>query len=330
MTTRPTLLPLALATLLLLALPARAETPRSDPAYNSWLESFRSEAHAQGIRAETLALLNGLSLNERVVRLDQSQPEKKITFAAYRKNILHPQRVKKGRELYARHRNLLNRISARYGVPGNYLVALWGIESNYGAAQGNFQVLGSLLTLAYEGRRATLFRNELIAALKIIDRGEATPETLRGSWAGAMGQCQFMPSTYLGHAVDGDDDGRRDIWNNQSDIFASMANYLKHEGWQPHRGWGIAAKAAKPVPESYVGVNQPGRTQAQWARLGVKPARKSAFLAAHPARLYYLVQPDGASGESFLVTDSYKAIMRWNRSTYFATTVGLLADEIAR
>jgi membrane-bound lytic murein transglycosylase B len=296
--------------------------------YASWLENFRAEAAGKGISAKTLTALNNFEPDETVIKLDNSQPEHKITFATYRKNILAISRIKRGKLLYAEHKKLLNQVTERYGVAGKYLVALWAIESSFGSQKGNFSVLRSLATLAYEGRRAELFRTELLAALKIIESGDSTAENLKGSWAGAMGQCQFMPSTYLHYAVDGDADGVRDIWDNEADVFASMANYLKHEGWQAKIGWGIAVQVRKKLPETLVGIAQKGKTLGAWQKLGVK-LKKGSVLAAPATRLYYLVQPDGAKGTSYLVTDNYKAVMRWNHSTYFATAVGLLADSIA-
>jgi len=298
-----------------------AEVPFED-----WLQTFRAEAVGKGLSEKTLSALDGLELNEQVVRLDQSQPEHKITFAIYRKNILSKERIKRGRALYAEHRAILRPIAKRTGVPAAQIIALWGIESSYGALTGKLPVLQSLLTLAYEGRRADLFRGELLAALQIIERGEAAPEQLRGSWAGAMGQCQFMPSTYLNHAVDGDGDGVRDIWGSSPDVFASIANYLKSEGWKAGLRWGMAVKIKRPIAESLVGLEQ-SRSFAAWQKLGVSLPRGSKPAAAKVR--YYLVQPDGAAGASYLVTENYKAVMRWNRSTYFATSVGLLADAMA-
>ncbi|MBP7252522.1 MAG: lytic murein transglycosylase [Alphaproteobacteria bacterium] len=297
--------------------------------FSAWLQAFRAVAQQQGLQPNTLKSLDGITPDEKVLTLDGKQPEHKITFATYRTNILAKARIKAGKVRYADFAQTLKQAEARYGVPGKYIVALWGIESSYGALTGGFSVVRSLATLAYDGRRATFFRGELLAALKIVQRGDVKADALIGSWAGAMGQCQFMPSTYLNHAVDGNGDKRVDIWGNPQDVIASMANYLRAEGWQPKLGWGIAVRLKKPLPTSMVGLTaEQGKTYATWQKLGIK-TRSGAVLAPPPARLYYLVQPDGARGPSFLVTENYKALMRWNRSTYFATAVGLLADSIA-
>ncbi len=300
----------------------------AESSFAEWLAAFRAEAAQKGITEQTLQALDGLQPEERTITQDQSQPEHKLTFATYRKNILSVARIKKGRALYAAHKKELAAVTKAYGVPGKYIVALWGIESSFGAQKGGYPVLQAVATLAYDGRRASYFRGELLAALRILDQGHIGLDALRGSWAGAMGQCQFMPSTYLNYAVDGDADGVSDIWDNQPDVFASMANYLRAEGWKRGMGWGIAVQMRAPLDEDMIGVKAQGRSYAAWQKLGVK-LRKGARLAAPATRLYYLVQPDGADGPSYLVTDNYQAVMRWNRSTYFATAVGLLADSIA-
>jgi membrane-bound lytic murein transglycosylase B len=185
--------------------------------------------------------------------------------------------------------------------------------------------VGSLATLAYQGRRAAFFRTELINALRILDQEHMRASELRGSWAGALGQCQFMPSTYLRYAVDADGDGHRDIWTNQADALASIANYLAAESWKPELTWGRAVSLRKALPESQTGLGVK-HSLAEWQKLGVrnsdgKPLPQKPLQAS-------LVQPDGADGRSFLVYDNFRALMKWNRSTYFATSVGLLADQI--
>ena len=170
-----------------------------------------------------------------------------MSFTEYLGKVISDARIRKGRDLLEKHRALLSRVEARYGVPAEVIVALWGIESSYGEYTGNFSVVASLATLAHDGRRATFFRGELLSALRILDAGDITPETMNGSWAGAMGQSQFMPSTFLGYAVDGDGDGRRDIWTNHADIFSSMANYLGSMGWDRRYIWGREVRLAGNV-----------------------------------------------------------------------------------
>jgi len=220
---------------------------------------------------------------------------------------------------------LLKTIEAQYGVPPRIVIALWSVESSFGRNTGGYNVIESLATLAFAGRRQAFFRNELLEALRIVDEERMDPSAMNGSWAGAMGQSQFMPSTYRRHAVDHDGDGHRDIWENERDVFASMANYLAAEGWQRSLTWGREVRLSKPLPESEIGLDR-RRTLAEWNRLGVrtlggKPLPKKKIEAS-------LIQPDGPGGRSFLVYDNFRALMRWNRSTYFATTVGLLADKL--
>ncbi len=190
---------------------------------------------------------------------------------------------------------------------------------------GNFSVVNSLMTLAYEGRRATFFRKELMDALHVLDEEHLSTDDLRGSWAGAMGQCQFMPSTYRHYAADADNDGKKDIWKNEEDVFASIANYLVAEGWGKSIGWGNEVSVAKEIPADEIGLGYE-RTIDEWRELGVTIVGDSGPDEGDTDAS--LIQPDGPGGRSFLIYDNFRALMRWNRSTYFATSVGLLADRI--
>ncbi len=297
--------------------------------FGAWLKDFSAEAQAAGISEESLQQLDGLEFDAKVLRLDKSQPEHKITFAQYRKNVVSATRIRDGKRYQKIHAAALRRASKTHGVPSSVILALWGVETSYGALKGRNDVLRSVATLAYDGRRANYFRKELLAALQILDSHATPPGRLQGSWAGAMGQCQFMPSTFLRHAMDGDGDGIKDIWDNETDAFASIANYLKYEGWQPGQGWGEKVTPRRAVAAEMVGVKQAGRPLTAWRKLGLE-LRPGSKLAGEKDRLYYLVQPDGPAGPSYLVTENYQALMRWNRSTYFATAVGLLADAIAQ
>ncbi len=298
---------------------------QADP-FNQWLEQFAQEAVAVGISPVTVQnALGGLVLDESVLELDQKQPERTITFASYSHNLLKPDRIEKGRRYMAEYRTLLKTIEAQYGVPPRIVIALWSVESSFGRNTGGYNVIESLATLAFAGRRQAFFRNELLEALRIVDEERMDPSAMNGSWAGAMGQSQFMPSTYRRHAVDHDGDGHRDIWENERDVFASMANYLAAEGWQRSLTWGREVRLTNPLLESETGLDR-RRTLAEWNRLGVrtpggKPLPKKKIEAS-------LIQPDGPGGRSFLVYDNFRALMRWNRSTYFAATVGLLADKL--
>lgn len=299
--------------------------------FNNWLQGFRTRAISMGMNPHQLdSMLAQTKYLPRVIELDQKQPEGRKTFEQYRASTVSAQRIKQGREELAKHRALLNQISARYGVPPQYIVALWGIETNFGSYTGGFDTLSSLATLAYEGRRAQFFESELVNALRIMADGHSNGQRLTGSWAGAMGQNQFMPTSYLKYAQDWDGDGRKNIWTNLPDVFASIANYLKTEGWNDDLRWGRAVKAPASINEDLYGRDKM-RPLSTWRNMGVtqpngaplpRPADGSDPMAG-------LIAPDGVGGATYLVYSNYNVIMHWNRSTYFATSVGLLADAIA-
>ncbi len=251
--------------------PAPVPTPKpapnvgneNSPAFAQWKTSFHEKALNAGISQRLVdEALADIYVNERVISLDRKQPEHKLTKEEYLRNVINDARIQKGRRLFAENRALLDEISKKSGVEPEFIVALWGLETGYGENTGNFSVVNSLATLAYEGRRREFFENELLSALLIIDQGHISLGNMIGSWAGAMGQCQFMPSSFLAYAVDYDGDGRADIWKNRKDVFASIANYLYTVGW----GKDAAAKE--------------------------------------------------------------KALMNWNRSSYFVASVFLLAEKI--
>lgn len=312
---------------LLSATPAMAEN-KNGLDFQTWLRGFRTEAAAQGISQKTIhEALTDIQPVPRVIELDQKQPEKKITFAQYKKNIVNQQRIDKGRALMQKHARVLKAIEQAYGVQPQFVIALWGIETNFGTNTGGFRIVPALATLAWEGRRAEFFQKELINALKIIDQGHISAADMKGSWAGAMGQNQFMPSSFLSFAVDGNGDGHKDIWNTEMDVFASTANYLRQNGWTPRLRWGRRVELPRSFSESLLGpkIRKPMN---DWIRMGVKnpdgsPLPPDNILAS-------IVAPDGVGGEAYIVYGNYQTIMNWNRSTYFATSVGLLADAIAR
>ena len=297
------------------------------PPPASWLQQIEQQAIDSGVSASVVHdALDNFVPNPRVVELDRKQPEVTITFADYRQNNVTSSRASHGGELLREYALQLKAIEARTGVAPQVIVALWGMESSFGRSPGNFEIVNSLATLAYEGRRADFFRAELINALRILEREHKAPSDLRGSWAGAMGQCQFMPSTYLKYAVDGDGDGKADIWNNSIDALASIANYLASIGWQNDKAWGFEVEAG-PMPSSEVGLGQ-SRTLSEWTGKGVTLSNGGALPQGYWQAS--LLQPDGGDGSSFLVSDNVRALMRWNRSTYFAVSVGLLSDGIKR
>ena len=220
---------------------------------------------------------------------------------------------------------MLDRVAADYGVQPRFIVALWGIESNYGSFTGEFPVIGALATLAYEGRRAAFFRKELLQALRIVDQGDVAPAQMMGSWAGAMGQSQFMPSSYLARAVDYDGDGRRDIWTTPPDVFASIANYLAKAGWNDRHTWGRQVQIADHVKADAAGL-EVVRPLPEWQALGVRTSNGDALpMVALDASL---LRMDDDDGPAYLVYNNFRVLMAWNRSTYFALTVGELADLI--
>jgi membrane-bound lytic murein transglycosylase B len=291
-----------------------------------WLDGVRQEALAKGISPATLAkALDGLEPIPRVIELDRRQIEGRITYQEYRDRLLSAERIERGRELLREHRALLERIAADYRVQPRFIVALWGIETNYGTWTGSTSVIGALATLAHDGRRADFFRGELMYALGILDEGNVEVENMLGSWAGAMGQSQFMPSSYVRNAVDYDGDGRRDIWASLPDVFASIANYLAKAGWNDRRTWGREVGLPAAMVDGVDGLKV-RRSLPAWHDLGVRCADGAPLpVVALDASL---LRTDDGLGPAYLVYDNFRVLMAWNRSTYFGLTVGQLADLI--
>jgi peptidoglycan lytic transglycosylase B len=296
-------------------------------SFDSWLAGFRGEAAAAGISPPTIqAALSNLQPMPDVLAQENTQPEVKLTYAQYLSRTVTDQRAAQGRKLLAQYRPLLDRASAAYGVQPQYIVALWGVESDYGRVTGGYPVIAALATLAYGSQRKDMFHTELIDALKILDEHDITPDAMTGSWAGAMGQCQFLPSSFLHYAVDFSGDGRRDIWTDQADVFGSIANYLHNYGWLATQSWGRAVRLPPGLDENLISWKTP-RPVSDWQKLGLRNADGSAL--SDPGVPLALVASDGVSGPAYLVTPNFGVVMKWNRSTYFATSVGLLADRIA-
>ena len=314
----------------LLATSGLAERARAalEGDFYAFLTAVRRDAAAQGIRTSTIerALRNAEFL-EHVVELDRKQPERQLTFAEYLEKVVTPQRMEGARQHLTENRMLLDGIWRRYNVDPRFIVALWGIESDFGKVMGSYAVVSSLATLGYDGRRSSYFRGELISALRIIDQGHIGADNMMGSWAGAMGQCQFMPSTFLGYAVDYDGDGRRDIWNDRADVLASIANYRARLGWHGAESWGREVLLPAGFDTRLAGLES-RRTTGEWSRLGVRSMDRGPLAVREWEAS--LVMPDGAGGPAFLVYDNFRTIMRWNKSTYFAAAVGYLADSMAR
>lgn len=314
-------MPVALT--LLLALPSLC--PAEDD-FTQWLEQLRVEALSKGISETTLEeALSGLEPIPRVIELDRNQPEFKYDIWSYLDLVITDTRIIKGRQMLYTHRKLLNKIKAHYGVQPRFLVAIWALETNFGANIGKFPVIGAVATLAHDTRRSSFFRNELLSALKIIDEGHINLTDMRGSWAGAMGQLQFMPSTFLRFAVDEDRDGRKDIWHSLPDVFGSAANFLSGNGWDSAYTWGRQVKVPQGLEKDVAGLNIE-KPLTEWNRLGVR--RTSGRNLPDVTINASLIQPSGSAGPSFLVYRNFRAVMQWNPSYLYALAVCHLADRL--
>jgi len=293
--------------------------------FAQWLAGFKDSARAAGINDTTLRTLDGAQYLPRIVELDRAQPEFTRPPWQYLDNTVSPQRVAQGQEMLQQWRAPLDAAAARYGVPPEIVVAIWGMESNYGGNYGNTPTLSALATLGFDGRREAWARGELLAALKIIQAGDIDAAHMIGSWAGAMGQTQFMPSAFANYAVDGDGDSRRDIWGSMPDVIASTANFLARSGWQAGQAWGAEVQ----LPQGFdYGRADPGVRQAsaQWQAEGVTGLGGQPLPAMPDASI---LLPAGARGPAFVIGPNFRAILRYNNSTNYALAVGLLAQRIA-
>jgi lytic murein transglycosylase len=290
-----------------------------------WLADFRDSARAAGIDDATLAAaLDGTRYVPRVVELDRVQPEFTRSVWDYLDGLLTPQRVAQGQEALARVRPEADAAAARYGVPASVLVAIWGIESNFGSNYGDIPTIDALATLGFEGRREMWARGELLAALRIVQQGDIDRAHMIGSWAGAMGQTQFLPSNFLLYAVDADGDGKRDIWGSMADVLATTANFIARSGWRAGEPWGLEVR----LPAGF----DPGmaddalrQSSAQWAAEGVQAVDGTPL---PPLAEAAVLLPAGARGPAFLVGSGFRAILHYNNSTSYALAVGLLAQRL--
>jgi len=306
------------------AAPARSQ----DAKFTTWLEGVRTEARQNGISDSILdAAFVGVSPIPRVIELDRSQPESTLTFEQYMARVIPESRVREGRKKLAANRAELEIAQKRFGVQARFIVALWGIETNFGKHTGGFSVIAALSTLAYDGRRSAYFRKELMAALQILEEGHITADAMKGSWAGAMGQSQFMPTSFTRFAVDANGDGRRDIWTTKADVFGSAANYLARSGWQGDRTWGRRVTLPAGFDRSLATLDIQ-KTLSEWQSLGVRRANGDDLpkVAGMKASLIF---PGDEAAPPHLVYENFRTILKWNRSNYFATAVGTLADRIA-
>jgi membrane-bound lytic murein transglycosylase B len=313
-----------------------APLPTSTPPFDAWLEELRAEAVARGISAALIEqTLTGLEPVEQVLERDRTQAEFALELDEYLKRRLTREMVRTAQTMLRKHRTLATKVGTTYGVPPNLLIAIWGLESNFGRFSGVRPTVPTLLTLAYDPRRGPLFRNELLTALEIVDKGDISLEQLKGSWAGALGQPQFMPSSYVLYAQDFDGDGRRDIWRSQPDVFASIAYYLQQHGWKKGQAWGRevkvpprAAAAADEVPLRSEGcravrVMTEARPLTYWRKIGVRTLGNGPLpSSARPASLVRMGK------RMFLTYENYDAILGYNCSHSYALSVALLADRI--
>jgi len=314
-----------------LVLPSQSTQAQDQPPpqvpFEAWLSDLTDEAKTRGISEDTLnAALTGLEPVTRVIELDRQQPEFTQTFWRYLNTRVSQTRITQGRELLKTHNALLREIEDKYGVQGRFLVAFWGLETNFGQYLGGFKVIDALATLAHDQRRSTFFRAQLFDALQIIEGGHIKADSMMGSWAGAMGQPQFMPSTFARHAIDENGDGRKDIWGTLPDVFGSAANYLSALGWDNEFTWGREVKLPDDFDLDLVDLRNK-KSLADWQALGVRriDGRDLPNVEIEGA----VILPAGYRGPAFMVYGNFDAIMSWNRSLLYAISVGHLADRIA-
>jgi membrane-bound lytic murein transglycosylase B len=306
---------------------AASSSIATEQSFARWLKAVRHDALVAGISRSTLdTALTNLKPVPYVIKLDQNQPEKHLTLDEYVDKLVTQARIEYGSKKLTEQRALLQGLCERYGVQGRILVALWGIESDFGRHRGNFPVIAATATLSHGGRRPEFFRKELLHALQILDEGHISLRHMRGSWAGAMGQVQFMPSSFREFAVDHEGDGKIDIWNNAADALASAAHYLSHSGWIRGQTWGREVRLPSEFDQQLVGATI-RKSVSAWRALGVRPVKGRRFVrgGSMPASL---IRPDGRGGRTFLVYDNYRSLLRWNRSPAFAIAVGTLSDKL--
>ena len=314
-----------------------------DLSFDAYVQLLIAKARGEGVSEATLQRMTvGLTPNQRVIELDRDQPGTPTrsgfpALAPYLDTHVNPTRIAQGRQMFVATRSIRQRVEAQYGVPSEILMAIWGHETNYGGYKGNFDLSRSLATLAWEGRRRELFESEWIALMKVADKGYARSQ-LVGSWAGAFGNPQFLPSVYLRLATDGDGDGRADIFDNRADTLASIARYFKDTGWRGGQPWGVRVSVPEGLDRNAIETrlvapvcprvherHSQWKTVGEWRRLGVQPQK---YIADDVMASFF--QPDGPGKPAWLLTSNYRVILEYNCSNYYAMSVGLLADEIAQ
>lgn len=289
--------------------------------WNTWVHDLRTEALADGIRPEVFdSAFEGVHPSVKVQHFDRTQPEKRLTYTAYRNSRIDPYKITLGRKEFTRHESLLENIGADYHVSPCVVTALWGMESSYGRYKGHFPVVASLATLSFEGRRKDFFRHELLLALRILNEHQVTLRDFKGEWAGASGHPQFLPSSWYQYAVDYDGDGKKDIWNSAEDALASIGNYLKLNGWHAGEPWAVVATLPEDFDENLFGVEHK-RPVSEWLAMGVSvPKKIPQHLEAS------IITPEG--GPALMTFHNFSVIKKYNNSTFYAGSVGYLADKI--
>nr|WP_290442340.1 lytic murein transglycosylase [Pseudoalteromonas sp. OANN1] len=308
--------------------------------FDEYLKNLKQEAIDKGYTQQLVDEAFATAVfKEKVIKADKSQPEIVETLETYLPKRVPEWKIQQARKLYKEHQESLEKIAKEYGVQARFIVALWGLESNFGRIQGGYPVISALVTLAFDGRREALYKRQLWAALDILRDGHIGLDDFKGSWAGAMGQTQFMPTSFTSYAVDYNKDGRKDIWTTQEDAFASIANYLKSVGWNDDLTWGRQVKLPEGFDNSYIlkrGTKshkewlsewrKSERSLQEWQALGLRRMDGTDLPQVNITAA--LVMPDDANGRMYLAYDNYKALMNWNRSYYFASSVGYLSDRI--
>lgn len=302
---------------------AFCEDSSSWPAF---VAQLRAEAIADGIRTEVFdqAFANIQAPNARILRFDKTQPEKRLSFLAYRDTRVDPYRIQLGREALLQHQSTLNQISYQYGVNACFIVSIWGLETSYGHYKGKFPVIASLATLTYNPRRSDFFHHELKIALHMLNDNQVSLSDFKGEWAGASGHCQFMPSTWLKYGVSYRGTGKVDIWNNVDDALASIANFLEKNGWHPNEPWAIQVTIPADINQNIINIKTT-KTVNEWVQLGIQPVDRPLPTRNLPASVIY---PDGGPG--LMVFDNFKTLLKWNKSNYYVGALGYLAEEICQ
>lgn len=308
--------------------------------FDQYITELKKEGLSKGYDQTLLdQSFSNVTFHKRVIKADKNQPERIETLDTYLPKRVPKSKIDKARKLYKKHKALLDKVGMKYGVQPRFIVALWGLETNFGSFTGGYNVISAITTLAYEGRRESFYKRQLWASLTILQEGHISLKNFKGSWAGAMGQNQFMPTSFLAYAVDGDGDGKKDIWGNYADIFSSMANYLKMEGWNDNLTWGRQVKLPDGFNLDYAIPKNTGsrknwlaawkkreRSLKDWQSLGIR--RVDGTDLPNVDITAALVFPDDENGRVYLAYNNYKSLMHWNLSYYFVSSVGHLSDRI--